>query len=85
MEVFADILAALMSVEHPWAIWLAGAVVALTSLIGTAAVLVEALEKLAALTPTTKDDALVAKLKVWVEKVHAFLAAVALRRDKLNK
>lgn len=82
MELVIDIIAAAMSVEAEWSARLLAVFLLLTSLIGTAAALVGVLERIAVLTPTQRDDELVRKLKLKIEAVQRFLAAVAMRRDK---
>lgn len=61
----------------------ASLMVSVAAIIGAATALVEAAEKIAGITPSTKDDEKVAEFKRYLGKVVAFLDKVAMsKRDK---
>lgn len=57
--------------------------VLLTTIVGTASVLFKALEKIAHITPTTKDDEFVGKVRKWLSFLSVLLDRLALnpKRD----
>lgn len=54
----------------------------LSIVVGSASAIVAALEEIAKVTPTTKDDILVGKLRRFISRVVAVLDRVALNPDK---
>lgn len=58
----------------------ASIIVSITAFIGTATLLVEAAEKIAGITPSTKDDQFVSNIKCYLGAVVAFLDKVAMSK-----
>lgn len=56
--------------------------VLLTTIVGTASVIFKALEKIAQVTPTTKDDEFVGKVRKYLGFLSALLDRLALNPDK---
>lgn len=56
--------------------------VLLTTIVGTASVIFKALEKIAHITPTTKDDEFVGKVRKALGFLSALLDRLALNPDK---
>lgn len=64
--------------------WIINALGYIATIAGAASMIVMALEKIAGITPTTKDDYYVGKAKRALGKVTAVLDKIALNPNKRN-
>ena len=64
--------------------WIANALGIVVAVVGSASLIVAALEKIAGITPSTKDDYYVGKAKKFLGKVTAVLDKIALNPAKHN-
>lgn len=91
MEVESVVIVVQQLIQIISAIWgedasilqrIASTAVLLTTAVGTASILFKALEKIAGVTPTTKDDEFVSKVKKWLGFLSSVLDRLALNPDK---
>ena len=81
MEI-VEIMNALLGIDHPWAAKITSLLLVLTTIVGSASMIVDALERIAKITPTDKDNLLIGKAKRYLAKAVAFLDRLALNPPK---
>ena len=81
MEII-EVMNALLGIDHPWAAKAVSLLLVVTTVVGSASVIVDALERIAKITPTDKDNLLIGKAKRYLAKSVAFLDRLALNPPK---
>ena len=81
MEI-VEVMNALLGIDHPWAARVVSLLLVATTVVGSASVIVDALERIAKITPTDKDNLLIGKAKRYLAKAVAFLDRLALNPPK---
>lgn len=81
MEI-VEVVNALLGIDHPLVAKITAVLVMVTVVVGSASMIVDALERIAKVTPTDKDNLLIGRAKRGLAKVVAFLDRLALNPPK---